>query len=116
MKIVLLRSGTTKNPLEKDDRCAGWRPRITESAGEPEFPLDFSEAASDPAKTGKPALIRRGCPLDGHGPMTDVTLVAADDQSRRGPPITPAGYGFTGCFSSATFNQSRRVRPPPFTS
>jgi hypothetical protein len=50
MKTALLRSGTTKNPLEKDDRCAGWRPRITASAGEFEFPLGFSEAASDPAK------------------------------------------------------------------
>ena len=35
MKIALLRSGTTKNPLEKDDSCAGQRPRITESAGKP---------------------------------------------------------------------------------
>jgi len=25
MKIVLLRSGTAKNPLEKDNGCAGWR-------------------------------------------------------------------------------------------
>jgi hypothetical protein len=37
MKTTLLRSGTTESPLENEDRCAGWQPRITESAGEPLF-------------------------------------------------------------------------------
>jgi len=50
MKTALLRSGTTKNPLEKDDRCAGWRPRITESAGEPDFLLVIT-SRDDPRKT-----------------------------------------------------------------
>ena len=35
MKSADFRPGTTENSLEKEDRCAGWRPRIIESAGEP---------------------------------------------------------------------------------
>jgi len=36
MKTALLRSGTTENPLENEDRRARWWPWITESAGEPD--------------------------------------------------------------------------------
>ena len=39
--------GAITNPLEKDDRCAGWRSRIAESAGQSEFLL------------GIPRVIRR---------------------------------------------------------
>jgi len=35
MKSADFRPGTTENSLEKEDRYAGWRPRIIESAGEP---------------------------------------------------------------------------------
>ncbi len=42
MTTALLRSETINNPLEDDDRCAGWRPRIIESAGEPDFLLGRS--------------------------------------------------------------------------
>src|SRR5271157_3276991 len=38
MKSADFRPGTTENSLEKEDRCAGWRPRIIESAGEPFSP------------------------------------------------------------------------------
>jgi hypothetical protein len=34
MKSADFRPGTTENSLEKEDRCAGWRPRIIESAAE----------------------------------------------------------------------------------
>jgi hypothetical protein len=35
MNVALLRFRTTENPLGNEDRCAGWRPGIIESAGEP---------------------------------------------------------------------------------
>src|SRR5438128_505963 len=35
MKAAPLRLRTNGNPLENADRCAGWRPWIIESAGEP---------------------------------------------------------------------------------
>jgi len=41
MKSADFRPGTTENSLEKEDRCAGWRPRIIESAGEPKFRASF---------------------------------------------------------------------------
>jgi len=45
MKSADLRPGTTENPREKEDRCAGWRPRIIESAAEfRDSILDFSES------------------------------------------------------------------------
>jgi hypothetical protein len=35
MRAALLQFRTTENPLESNDRCAGWRPWIIENAGEP---------------------------------------------------------------------------------
>jgi hypothetical protein len=37
MMAALLRFLTTRNPLENEHRCAGRRPQIIESAGEPLF-------------------------------------------------------------------------------
>src|SRR5271157_986218 len=51
MKSADFRPGTTENSLEKEDRCAGWRPRIIESAGEPlfRFSRTFDEVGRFPA-------------------------------------------------------------------
>jgi len=41
MKTALLEAERTNNPREKADRCTRWRPRIIESAEEPDFLLRF---------------------------------------------------------------------------
>lgn len=45
MKTALLRSGKTENPQENEVHCNGWRPRITESAGEPRLHADLQKTA-----------------------------------------------------------------------
>jgi hypothetical protein len=46
MKAALFRFGTTENPVENGDRCAGWRPLIIESAGEPQLGASFDRESS----------------------------------------------------------------------
>src|SRR5271166_3388959 len=65
MKSADFRPGTTENSLEKEDRCAGWRPRIIESAGEP-FGLSrtFDEDSLSPAQKDRESPGKRGSPRE----------------------------------------------------
>ncbi len=82
MKAALLGSETINNPVEDDDRCAVWRPRIIESAGERDFLLGRSQPRHPDSSLGydHPAFPEVA--------LTTATMPALIASGRSGQAIT----------------------------